>query len=145
MHVTRASARWLGYLPIALLVGVALLQLVLAHRSDLSPWSAGGFGMFSTTDAGGRRHLHVFVLRPGLERELPPPRALEELTRRVRVLPTESNLRALAIEMARVPTPDPGPATAVRVEVWRTRFDPETLVPSSHILRTLEVALEDDE
>ena len=31
----------------------------------------------------------------------------------------------------------------MRVEVWRTRFDPETLIPSSHMLRSLEVSLED--
>ncbi len=145
MRLTRASARWLGDLPIALLVCVALSQLVLAQRADLSPWSGGGFGMFSTTDAGSRRHLHVFVLRPGLERELPIPLVLEELARRARVLPSEANLRALALEMVHVPTPDPGPATAVRIKLWRTRFDPETLVPSSHILRSLEFSLEDAE
>ena len=101
--------------------------------------------MFASTDAGSRRHLHVFVLRPGLERELPPPRALEELTRRVRILPSAANLRALALEIAALPTPDPGPATAVRIDVWRTRFEPEPLVPSSHILRSLELSLEDAE
>ncbi len=145
MHLTPASARRLAHLPIAILVGVALSQIVLAQRSGLSPWSGGGFGMFSTTDAGARRHLHVFVLRPGLERELPPPQALQELTRRVRVLPSERNLRALALEMAAAPTPDPGPATAVRIEVWRTTFEPDSLTPSTHILRSLEVPLEGDE
>ena len=144
MHLTPASARWLAHLPIAILVGVALSQIVLAQRADLSPWSGGGFGMFSTTDAGARRHLHVFVLRPGLERELPTPLELEELARRARALPTARNLRALAYEMAKLPTPDPGSPTGVRVEVWRTRFDPETLIPSSHILRSLEIPLADD-
>ena len=97
--------------------------------------------MFSTTDAGGRRHLHVFVVRPGIEREVHPPRELDDLVDRVLTLPSESNLRALATQMADIPTPDYGPATAVRVEVFRTRYDPGTLAPSGEILRGLELTL----
>ena len=142
MTATRASTHWLAYLPSTLLVAVALSQLVLAHSAALSPWAGGGFGMFSSTDAGARRHLHVFAIRPGLEIEVPPPRALGKLARRARVLPSDANLRALALEISALPSPDPGAPTSVRVEVWRTRFDPETLIPSSHMLRSLEVSLE---
>ena len=46
-------ARWL---PAIVLVVVALNQLRLAHTHQLSPWSGGGFGMFSLAHAirGGR-------------------------------------------------------------------------------------------
>jgi len=48
--------------PIILLIAVALHQIFLARSAALSPWSGGGFGMFSTLDHGSRRHLHTFVL-----------------------------------------------------------------------------------
>ena len=136
--------RWLRYIPCLILVAVALHQLFLAHTAGLSPWSGGGFGMFSTTDAGATRHLHAFVLRPGILREIEPPRKLDELVRRALTLPSDSNLGALAAAIAEVPTPDYGPPTAVRVQVWATRFDARTLAPRSHILRALEVDLEGD-
>jgi len=149
-HRDRASAvlvrppwaRRLRILPGALLILVASQQILLAHTSGLSAWSGGGFGMFSSTDAGATRHLHAFVRRPGLRREVRPPRALEEQVRRVLTLPTDANLRALAAEIADVPTPDYGPPTAVEIQVWHTRFDPKTLTPASRILRAIEVPLD---
>ncbi len=137
----RAARARLALLPCALLLAVAALQLWLAHTADLTPWLGGGFGMFSTTDVGSARHLHVFVIRPGLEREVALPRSWRVRERRARALPTEKRLRALALDLAQAPTPDYGPATAVRVQVWRQRFDPRTLAPSSRILRETEFAL----
>lgn len=133
--------RWARVLPGAALVLVALHQLLLSWTSDLSPWFGGGFGMFSTADAGSARHLHAVVLRPGLEREVFPPEELQELELRVRTLPTDANLRALARELARLPSPDHGPATGVRIQVWRTRYHPQTLAPESQLLRGLVVPL----
>jgi hypothetical protein len=130
------------FLPALLLVGVAAHQIFLANTAGLSPWSGGGFGMFSTTDAGATRHLHAFVMRPGIQRELRIPEALLEWKRRVVTLPSDSNLRAFALELAELPTPDYGPATTVRVQVWRTEFDPISLAPMGRILRSLEVSLE---
>jgi hypothetical protein len=98
--------------------------------------------MFSTTDAGANRHLHAFVLRPGIEREVRIPDALDALERRVVTLPSDANLRALALELAELPTPDHGAATGVRMQVWRTRFDPNTLAPVGGIHRALTVPLE---
>ena len=137
----RPRGRWLRLLPCLILVAVALGQILLALTAGLSPWHGGGFGMFATTDSRGARHLHVFAIRPGLEREVRPPPPLEHLAQRVRALPSQSNLRSLALEIAALPAPDHGPPTAVRIEVWRTRFDPDTLAPSSDILRALEVPL----
>ncbi len=136
------KTRWFWYLPIALLVGVACTQLVLAHAAALSPWAGGGFGMFSTTDAGGQRHLHAFAIRPGIRRELNMPRALYDQVLRTLTLPTEANLRALAKKLATLPTPDIGPLKAIELQVWRAHFDPDSLEPSSALLRASEVAIE---
>ena len=131
-------------LPSALLVGVASVQIVLAHTSGLSAWKGGGFGMFASTDAGATRHLHAFVVRPGLRREVRPPESLAEQVERTLTLPTQARLRALAAEIAEIPTPDHGPPAAVEIQVWHTRFDPESLAPSGHILRAIELPLETD-
>jgi hypothetical protein len=138
----RSWERWVRFVPAFLLLVVAGHQLYLSFTDGLSPWSGGGFGMFSTTDAGGNRHLHAFVLRPGIEREVSVPEALKPLERRSLTLPSNANLRALALELADLPAPDHGAATGVRIQVWRTRFDSDTLVPLGGIHRALKVSLE---
>jgi hypothetical protein len=130
------------FLPALLLVGVAAHQIFLANTTGLSPWSGGGFGMFSTTDAGAARHVHAFVIRPGIQREVRTPEALKEWEQKVATLPSDANLRAFALALADLPTPDHGPATAVRVQVWHTEFEPIGLIPTGRILRSLEVPLE---
>jgi hypothetical protein len=134
--------RWVRFLPALLLVGVAVRQILLANMAGLSPWSGGGFGMFSTTDAGADRHLHAFVIRPGIQRETQIPEAMKDWERRVVTLPSDANLHAFALALADLPTPDYGSATAVRVQVWHTEFDPIGLAPIGRILRSLEVSLE---
>ena len=74
-------------LPITLLVIVAAIQVALVRGAGLSPWSGGGFGMFSTLDHGSRRHLHAFIVRPGLRREVLPPAALADEVKRALTLP----------------------------------------------------------
>jgi hypothetical protein len=133
--------RALRALPCLLLLAVAARQAWLVAHDDLSPWSGGGFGMFSTADAGPTRHLHAFVVRPGLLREIAPPRHLEGLVEATLTLPGESNLRALAREVAALPTPDHGPASAVRLQVWQTLHDPVTLAPRNRLLRAYELPL----
>ncbi len=137
----RARAPWLEYIPAALLVAVAASQLILAHTTELSPWVGGGFGMFASTDGRGARHLHVVELRSGIERELYPTEELGDLVRRARSLPTDGNLRALALALAE-PSRRDGSAS-IRVEVWRTRFDRKTLIPSTRLVRGLEVRVPD--
>lgn len=134
----------LGRLPPLCLIGVAIAQLGLASAASLSPWLGGGFGMFSTTDSLSARHLHVFVIRAGLEREVWSGDSHPDLNERARALPSQANLRRLARALARDPSPDYGPPLAVRVEVWRTRFDSKTLLPRGKLLRELEVDLSGD-
>ena len=144
LPVRARRTRFLRALPCLLLIGVAGHQIVLAHSSGLASWSGGGFGMFASTDAAGTRHLHAFVRRPGVRREVQPPNSDAKQVRRTLTLPTQANLRSLALALADIPTPDHGPATTVEVQIWHTRFDPETLTPTSQILRAIQVSLVGD-
>ncbi len=143
MDKIRNRERVANTLPILILLVVALSQLLLARSQALSVWSGGGFGMFSTLDHASQRHLHAFVVRPGLRREVVTPPALAEEVARALTLPTKARLRSLAVALADTPTPDHGPATAVQIQVWNTRFDPATLTPSSHILREFLLPLDE--
>jgi hypothetical protein len=125
-------------LPPILLVVVALAQIGLAHTVSLSPWSGGGFGMFSSQDAAGTRHLHVFALHPGVRRELELPGELRDEISRALALPTAARLRALADRLGVEDDPDFGVVEALELQVFGTRFDPVTLEPSGVLLRTIE-------
>jgi hypothetical protein len=129
--------RALRLLPCALLVVVASHQIALAHIAGLSPWAGGGFGMFSTTDAAGTRHLHAFALRPGLRREIPPDRLPRDAVARALALPSPGNLERLAAAVTEVPTRDHGVPESVEIQVWRTRYDPNDRTPESRLLRGL--------
>jgi hypothetical protein len=129
------AARLLSYTPIALLIIVALNQIILAHTVGLSAWQGGGFGMFSTTDSGSNRHVHVFAVGPDIVEEVPVPESLADLERRARALPSDSWLKKLAREVADGHVRQDGSVEAIRVEVWRTEFDPVDLTPHGRRLR----------
>ncbi len=97
--------------------------------------------MFSTADTRGNRHLHAFAIRPGIRRELAIPASCKDKIRRLLACPTDSALRALAVDLADLPSPDAGPLVAIEIQVWVTRFDPDNLAPSGSLLRSLEVPL----
>jgi hypothetical protein len=139
----RTLPRWLEPLPALLLVVVALHQLWLARTDALSAWSGGGFGMFSTTDGWGARHLHAYALRPGLRRELALPEELLEPVRRALASPSDARLRTLAEALAALPTPDQGPLEAIELQVFARRYDPVTLAPSGELLRGLVVRFDE--
>jgi hypothetical protein len=122
----------LQWLPVFLLVLVALNQQRLAHTSDLSPWSGGGFGMFSTTDAPTDRHLHIYELNPSLRRELWLPEGLEDEGRRALALPSEHRLRKLT-ELIRASMALPA-ETSIEIHIWARRYSPEDLRPESYLL-----------
>ena len=130
------------YLPVILLVALALSQIYLVRTVSLSPWAGGGFGMFSTPDAPGSRTVRAYVLTPGVKREVPIPDSLKDAALRAAAIPTDSRLTALALEIARVPTPERVPPRAVLIEVWRAEYDPETLAPSPSIVKSLEAPVE---
>ena len=49
-----------------------------------------GFGMLSTIDAGGNRHLHAYTSRPGVKRER-SLLILMDKTEKALTLPTDGN------------------------------------------------------
>lgn len=134
--------QWFWYLPSLLLLIVATNQLRLVSTAALSPWWGGGFGMFATTDAWATRRLHVFAIRPGVRRELAIPRSLRPKVERVLTLPSVAQLQAFAYEFADVPTPDEGPLAAIELQVWATKFDPDSLAPSSAPIRSITVQMD---
>jgi hypothetical protein len=134
--VTTRALRWL---PPALLLAVALNQIWLAFRADLTPWCGGGFGMFSTNDSRGARHLHAYGLSPGLRIELAVPIELAERVQAAVTLPSDARLRALARDLAPYAESDFESPESIRLEIFATRWDAATLAPAGVLLGALEV------
>ena len=139
---TRALAAHIATLPALLLVAVAIAQIVLARTAHLSAWSGGGFGMFSTTDAPARRHLHAWALRPGLRSELEIPADLEASARSALALPIASQLRPIAEALVRIEEeqgdPDAAPLESIVLQVFRLDYDGATLAPFGEMLSAVE-------
>ena len=121
---------------------MALHQLGLVEREGLSAWCGGGFGMFSTTDGWGTRHLHAVALSPAFRTSLEVPEELAEDAERALALPTEARLVALARALAERAPRDLEPPETIRIDVFARRHDPETLAPHGELLRSVEVRLE---
>ena len=117
---------------------VAVWQIHLAHADHLSPWKGGGFGMFASTDRAANRKLRVYLRRGASAVEMPVPSG--DSADRARLHPTSRRLASVAREVARNAGAELGPVDAVPIEVWRRRFEPESLEPHPILLRQLEVA-----
>jgi hypothetical protein len=126
---------WRAALPVGLLLAVAALQLTLAHTAGLSPWKGGGFGMFSTTDDAGRRHVRVFVSAVERSEEMAIPPSLEDLASRAAVLPTDAALSKLARGVVAREARYHRPVETVRIETWRIDYAPRTLAASNRRTR----------
>lgn len=98
--------------------------------------------MFSTTDAPRRRHVHAYSMSPGVRREIVIPYHLRDTALRAAALPTDAYLTRLADELAKIPSPECGTARSIVIQVWKTEYDPDFLVPSGSMVRSLEVPLE---
>ncbi len=129
--------RWLPWLPIALLILLALNQLRLVHTRDLSQWLGAGFGMFSTADSVASRHLFLHgITTTGMHRSLPLPAELDEFAERVRGLPDDQSMREIGQKLDAYLAANDCPDSRQRctypiykIEVWRTLYGPETLRP----------------
>lgn len=120
-------------LPVVCLLCVALNQAYLVFSEGLSPWSGGGFGMFSTTDAVTDRHLHIYESTPALRRELAAPAELEDDIRGALALPSARQLQKLAAllrEQLAVPS-----SSGLEIHVWSRQYAPGNLTPESRLLR----------
>lgn len=100
--------------------------------------------MFSTTDAGRQRVLRVYLVERERVREVAIPASLEDRALRVAALPSFSRLRDFGARMGAEVGGLAPELSAVRVELWRTRFDPEHLLPSRTRVRSVEVAWNGD-
>jgi len=139
--------RWLSWLPVALFIALAANHWFLVNTAELSQWLGGGFGMFSTTDAPSRRTLRVEAIRAdGSRHELLLPQHLVNEGRRVRALPSPGQAERLgaAIDawLEKLDCYGDGSCryTAYAFEVWRIRFDPETLLPAGQRIATFKIA-----
>lgn len=157
---------WVRWLPVGLLVAVALHQQYLVHTQDLTAWKGGGFGMFSTVDELHRRMVFAYLLTEAGEVAVPLDShqdAFGRLYWRTAALPHGDHAGRLAREVARrdwftvvddalpespaiaVPAGQaPGDAPpvvfdAVRLEVWRLQFDSADSQLSRRLLAALEV------
>lgn len=132
--IRRLLAAMPYWLPAALLVTVAVNQLRLAVTESLSPWSGGGFGMFSTTDSPGNRHLHAFVQNEGIRREVAVPTHLSDRIRRATTLPTRARLGRLAAELALRQSDGAIRWDTIELQVWAVTYDSD-LLPVGRLVR----------
>ena len=127
------------YLPTLLLIAIAVNQLILANFFSLSPWLGGGYGMFSTTDVGSNRHIHIYAKSEGILKELIYPRELSDLALRTKSFPTDRNLNEFTRTIAQIE--DDSALKLIEVQVWKSQYKPKTLHPSSNMLKSVELKL----
>lgn len=120
-HRGRRSWRAATQGPALLLVVIAIGQGVLAHRTALSPWKGGGFGMFSSNDGLPTRWLEIYVEEPDTSRRLDVPPWLERDADRLVTWPRAGALARFA-ERLRLEHDGVTPRATLRIEVWRADF-----------------------
>jgi len=141
----RASRRRknpLRFLALYLLLAVAAVQVPLAKLWVLTPWRGGGFGMFSTLDSSSFRPVRVYAVGDGWERRLKLPEDLSGPAYAAGCLPTDGRLEGLARRVAARLRPGKRTVRAVRVEVWKTAFDPATTTLSVRPWRSVRYELD---
>lgn len=87
--------------------------------------------MFSTTDVGNNRHLHVYAHSEGVFKELIYPQNLDDLALRTKSFPTTDNLKYFAHRIAELE--DDRSINSIEIQVWKSYFKTYSLEPSSKI------------
>jgi len=121
--------------PPVLLVVVAVCQIGLAKASGLTAWKGGGFGMFSTLDHGAYRGIDVVIEATDRSEAQNIPPSLEEIAARAAAYPSDWLLRRLAEGIVARERRYDRAVTVVKLRVWRTEFDHETLAATERTLR----------
>jgi hypothetical protein len=137
----RIVADWRTLLPTALLLAVAVTQIVLVRVADLSPWKGGGFGMFATTDGTAFRYVRLFVDAPGRSEEMNVTESLEMAAVRAQLFPSHRFMTRLGEAVGAREVRHGRDVATVRVEVWRIEFSDQPLRASERRLRTLTIAI----
>lgn len=129
----------LPYLPILFFIIIVGHHFYLVKYHHLSPWQGGGYGMFSTTDYGPSRFIKIFTLNNNIiQEEIEIPEYLSQLSKQVRSLPNSKYIKNLAIELENYLAINQHSAPIIRVEIWKTNYDSETLRPSHQKLNTID-------
>lgn len=124
------------FIPPLLLTVVAVTQIGLARRADLTAWKGGGFGMFATLDHGAYRGVDIVVDAPDRSEAIEIPPSLETAAARAAAFPAEWLLRQLAEGVAAREERNERAVSRVTVTVWRADFDRATLAASERRLRS---------
>ena len=130
-----ASGGWRALLPVSLLLVVAGVQVTLATTAGLTPWKGGGFGMFSTTDDGGRRYVRVFVSSADRSEEIAISPSLHDAARRAAALPQDAELSRLARRVVERERRHRRPVEIVRIQTWRIDYARDTLAATTRLTR----------
>ena len=130
-----ARGGWRALLPVSLLLAMAAAQVTLATSAGLSPWKGGGFGMFSTTDDGGRRYVRIYVSAPERSEEISISPSLEDAARRAAVLPRDPELSKLARRVVERERRHQRSVDTVRIEAWSIQYARETLAATTRLTR----------
>lgn len=116
------------------------IRLVKYH--DLSPWLGAGFGMFSTVDSPASRQLYFYgVDKNGRDWRIVMPKKLQEAASKVKALPSQWQANQFwmefdAYQLQSNCSTDSYPFYPnYRIEVWKRRYDSETLRGQSGQLR----------
>jgi hypothetical protein len=110
--------------------------MTLAGAVHLTPWKGGGFGMFSTLDHAPFRGVDVVVEAPERSEAIGIPPSLEEIAARAVNCPSDWLLRKLAVAVIERERRHERPVTRVRLTVWGTRYDRDTLAASERTIRS---------
>lgn len=130
------ARRALAALPLAVMVAGAANHAWLVHRDHLSPWLGAGFGMFASSDVGSARVVYLFAILPdGREHRIWLPETYRETILRFGSLPTAKGFARLAQTVRDSLSQEaleslPETPAVLRIEVWRTSFEPGTLRPT---------------
>ena len=124
------------FLPVVVLIVVAVVQVILTRTADLSPWKGGGFGMFATTDGVAFRPVRLFVDAPGRSEQLTVAPSLQAAADRASLMPSRRLLTQLAASVAARERRHGRSVATVRIEISRVDFTGDPLVASERPLRT---------
>jgi hypothetical protein len=121
--------------PPVLLLVVAVCQIGLAKAAGLTAWKGGGFGMFSTLDHGAYRGIDVVIEAADRSEAQHIPPSLEEMAARAAAYPSDWLLRRLAEGIVARERRYDRAVAVVKLTVWRTEFDHQTLAATERTLR----------
>jgi hypothetical protein len=130
--------------PAAVLIVVALTQMVLARTADLSPWKGGGFGMFASVDGVPFRWVRLYVSAPERSEEIVVPPSIDDQAHRVVTWPHRRAMEGLARAVIAREQRQQRPVDSVRVEIWRADVS-RALDVSERLVREITVAVDDME